>query len=199
MGRWQVKNLPHDGVHPLAYRVLSCSWASANTAAARSTCSSVVNRPRPKRKLRRASDSLNPSSNSTWLGRGSTELHADPLLTATDAAAAISASPSTWGKQMFRFPGSRNPSLDAGPLICKPAIRCDKPCHNRAANPATRCVSSGIESTAKRSATAIATVPTGLRVPLRKPPCCPPPTSSGRSRTRRSRRRTYSSPTPLGA
>ncbi len=80
--------------------------APITDSAAKSTSSSVVNRPSPNLKLALAISSSTPIASNTWLGSGFAAVQADPELTHTSLMAIINASPSTSRKLTFKFPGS---------------------------------------------------------------------------------------------
>ena len=96
---------------------ISRSFATCSTvsATARSTSSSVLNRPRPYLMLVCAISSSTPSARSTYEGSSDADVQALPEDTAISFSPISSDSPSTYAKDMFTLPGYRAVS---SPLIC---------------------------------------------------------------------------------
>src|SRR4051812_6637899 len=81
---------------------------STTRFATKSTSSSVLNRPRPKRIDECARSSPRPNARNTYDGSNEADVHALPLLTATTLFKAIKQlSPSTYANDTFKLPGKR--------------------------------------------------------------------------------------------
>src|SRR5579872_6842444 len=111
--------------------------------AAKSSSSSVLNRPKPNRTVPRAASGLNPRARSTWLGSGVAELQADPVDSATSGRLISSAAASTDSNVTFRLPASRCSSEPFTRTPSRPLCRLER---SRSRNPRIRASSASISS-----------------------------------------------------
>src|SRR5262249_42246752 len=179
-------------------------------SAAKSTSSSVVERPRPYRMAACARAEGTPIAVHTWEGSREAEVQAEPVETATSFMPTRSASPSTPENETLRLPGSRvsvapgrsfpSESIGGsdGPFSPTPGSRAVSASWRRPRRRRSRRLSSGNVSTESSAARARPTIPGTFSVPEPMPRSWPPPGSIGSSRTRGCRARTKSAPTPLG-
>src|SRR3954470_8904691 len=172
------------------------------TSRTASTSASVEVCPRLNRSELRARSGSAPTASSTWLGRATPALHADPVEHSIPRASSSisSASPSAPGKDRWALPGSRpgppaRPSSNGAPLSWTSGTWATTPATRRSRSAASRAPRSSRDPTALTAATVSPTIAATSSVPDRTSRSWPPPCSSGvHSASRRSR----STPAPMG-
>src|SRR5919112_1430544 len=172
------------------------------TSSTASTSASVEVCPRLKRSELRARSGSAPVASSTWLGRATPALQADPVEHSTPRASSSmsSASPSAPGKDRWAFPGSppgppATTSSSGAPLSWASGTWAITPATSRSRSTDSRAARSSRSVTARVVATCSPTIAATSRVPERTSRSCPPPCSRGvHSASRRSSR----TPAPIG-